>query len=772
MPALKSRPVRYLPVIAAFVLPVILGGAVRLALAGGGGENVLLIINPMNRESLLIGNYYAAARGIPERNVLYLVPASANYPQFVTENTAATFGSLANRELGDHIDFVVVTPGNEFFINAPGLVNDSCSPVTKFSTGSAFTMSFIANSIRQGGQQSTRPNRYFGTSNTPLAFDSNTRWFGGIPSDRPDAEQYFVGVMLGYTGERGNTVAQVLDMIDRSVAVDGTFPGGTFYFMQTNDDLRSSPRHGWYPIVRDAIRALGGQAEHLCCNALPNGAQDVLGLMTGAATVDIEGSGINILPGAFCDHLTSFAGTFDNGSQTKMSRWIANGASGTAGTVEEPCNYPGKFPHARMHLYYFQGLTLGESVLRSLAQIPFQVLVMGDPLTQPFTHIPQVSVVDAPTGPVSGIIRLTPDAQTSHPTALISHYDLLIDGATTLTVQRGRVFSLDTTRLSDGWHDLRVLAYDDSDVRSTGRWRGALVVNNLGRSATIQSSRQGGNYADRFDFTMSATGGGVVEYRVIQNGRVLGAVTDPANPVRTFGATLGAGDIIVQGEALFADGSLVRSEPLALTVADDPGSPAAIQPYAYSFTKHVLTDQPVLLELPGTFNQFDAGVGYEIRTPPSHSTIISTTTGPYRVLQPDPNATGTDQLTFQWTSPNGNSNIGTITLVYRRCIPGRLQLAVGPLRRGQQGVFDVSCAYPNEMTYLAYSLQGTGNVFVPQLNVTLNLRNPVQAGNPKRSDAEGNVRWTLPVPNISPRPVWIQAAQRSAVSNVVETMVN
>jgi len=772
MPKPSRGHVRYFAAIAALSLPLAAGPLATEALAGGGGENVLLIINPMDRESLLVGNYYRAARGIPERNVLYLVPASSNYPQFVTENVAATLGAIANRQLDDHIDYIVVTPGNEFFIDARGLVNDSCFELTKFSTGSAFTMSFIADSIRQGGQQSTRPNRYFGTTDAPFAFDSNTTWFGGIPSDRPDAERYFIGVMLGYTGERGNTVNEVLDMIDRSVAVDGTFPAGTFYFMQTNDAARSQPRHGWYAQIVAAIAALGGQAQHLCCNALPNGAQDVLGLMTGAATLDIEGAGMSILPGAFCDHLTSFAGAFNNSSQTKMSRWIANGASGTAGTVEEPCNYPGKFPHARMHLYYFQGLTLGESVLRSLAFIPFQVLVMGDPLTQPFTHIPQVTVVDAPTGPVSGIVRLTPDATTSHPSARISHYDLLIDGVTTLTVQRGRVFSLDTTRLSDGWHDLRVLAYDDSDVRSTGRWLGSLTVNNQGRSATIVCSRQSGTYAHRFDFTMSAAGGNVAEYRVILNGRVLGATTNPQSFVRIFGATMGAGDITVQGEALFTDGSLVRSEPLTVLVEDDPGLPATVQPTAYNFTKFVLSDQPFLLELPATFNRLDVSLGYEIVTPPAQSTIISTTTGPYRVLEPNPNATGTDQLTFRWTSPNGNSNLGTITLVYQECFPGRLELAVGPLVGGQTGVFDVACAYPSEMTYLVYSLQGLGNVFVPQLNVTLNLRNPVQAGNPKRADAEGNVRWALPIPNINPRPVWFQAAQRSAVSNVVETMVN
>jgi uncharacterized protein (TIGR03790 family) len=68
-----------------------------------------------------------------------------------------------------------------------------------------------------------------------------------------------------------------------------------------------------------------------------------------------------VLPGAFCDHLTSYAATFDSSAQTKMSRWISKGASGTSGAVEEPCNYAGKFPHARLHVFYRQGLSLGEA---------------------------------------------------------------------------------------------------------------------------------------------------------------------------------------------------------------------------------------------------------------------------------------------------------------------------------------------------------------------------------------------------------------------------
>ena len=40
-----------------------------------------------------------------------------------------------------------------------------------------------------------------------------------------------------------------------------------------------------------------------------------------------------------------------------------------------------------MHVNYFQGLSLGESYLRSLGYAPFQQMFLGDPLTRPFAHL-------------------------------------------------------------------------------------------------------------------------------------------------------------------------------------------------------------------------------------------------------------------------------------------------------------------------------------------------------------------------------------------------
>lgn len=107
------------------------------------------------------------------------------------------------------------------------------------------------------------------------------------------------------------------------------------------------------------------------------------------------------------------------------------------------------------------------------------------------------------------------------------------------------------------------------------------------------------------------------------------------------------------------------------------------------------------------------------------------------------------------------------------CNQEGMQLAVGPLTAGQVGRFDVTNANPNQLTYLAYSVRGLGSTYVAPLNVTLDLRSPVQAGSPRRADGNGAATWNLPIPgNAGGRTVWFQAAQFENTSNVVESLIN
>ncbi len=631
-------------------------------LANGIGDNALLVVDPANPESMYVANYYKAARGIPDVNFLYIDPDATNYPEFAAVNVPALTGRLANARIRDRIDFVVLPPGGNFYIHAPGLITDPCYTPQRISISSGYTLALIADQIL-GGMGAASRNHFSSVNEDEIYFDSNIRWQQGNPSDAPGAKQYFIGAMLGYTGNLGNTLAEVLAMIDRGVAVDGTFPTGTFYFMETTDPARSGPRDGYYTATAAAIVAEGGQAQHLYAD-LPIGQHDCAGIMTGRATLDIDGADMTLIDGSFADHLTSYAGNFSSSSQTKMSRWISKGASGTSGTVEEPCNYPGKFIHAEFHLIYYKGMSLGEAWLRKMAYAPFQSLLLGDPLTSPYTYFPDVHVPSPPTAPVSGVVQIDATASATEPGAQIAGLELVIDGVHARWADPGESFLFDTTWIADGWHEMRVLAFDDALTRNTGRWIGQLEVDNLGRSVTLGANPTTGDLAQAFDFSFSAAGGTVAEVRLVHNGRVVASSTSSSGVLQVFGQNLGAGPVRVQAEASFTDGTEARSAPVDLSITYSPGTPVNAPPAAFGYSKDVLAEHAFAVELPAAYDEDPAGVTYTVVTPPGQATLLSGGTGPYRVYSPDPGASGGDSLTFQVTGTGGSSSIETIALQY------------------------------------------------------------------------------------------------------------
>jgi hypothetical protein len=636
------------------------------ALAGGTPEEAFLIVDPARTDAMYVANYYRHVRDVPSVNVLYMDPTAPDYTTFDAENLVAVLGMLENRQIRDHIHYHVVPPASSFYVHAPGLVFDGCAPVSRFSISACYTLMFQRSAIFSGNMHSAKPNRYFGLDNTPYGFDSTIKWKDGAPSTDGRGHFYFIGASLGYTGERGNTLEEIIAMIDRSVAVDGTFPAGTFYYMETTDELRSGPRDDYYPTAVADITALGGSAEHLF-DVLPIGRHDCLGIMTGWASPDIEGADLTILPGAICDHLTSYAATFDTSSQTKLSSWIRKGASGSWGAVQEPCNYPGKFPHARVYVWYYQGLSLGEALFRSVGYLPFQGLLYGDPLTRPFAALPTVDVPDAPPGTVSGPVTLTPVATATCPGAEIAELSLLIDGVVHSLVGPGEPFVVDTSELPDGWHDMRVLAYDDTVQRFTGRWLGELTTDNRGRSATLDVTPDSGNWTTAFEASVAGTGADVAEVRLLHNGRVVAAAAGCSAQLTVYGLTLGAGPVQVQAEALYVDGERVRSEPQALQVDYAGGTPSGAAPVAFSYTKHVLGDAPFVVELPAAFDDPDTALTYTLLTEPVQATVAEGT-GPYRIMWPDPLTEGTDEFTFQVDSAVGSSDVATVSLIYVACI--------------------------------------------------------------------------------------------------------
>jgi hypothetical protein len=65
-------------------------------------------------------------------------------------------------------------------------------------------------------------------------------------------------------------------------------------------------------------------------------------------------------------------------------RWLEAGATGSYGTVTEPCNFVDKFPRPNIVIdRYLNGETLLEAYWKSVAW-PGQGVFIGEPLARPF----------------------------------------------------------------------------------------------------------------------------------------------------------------------------------------------------------------------------------------------------------------------------------------------------------------------------------------------------------------------------------------------------
>lgn len=192
-----------------------------------------------------------------------------------------------------------------------------------------------------------------------------------------------LAMVLAVCGGRGIAVDEAIGGLAASVAADGSRPAGTVFLMRSSDRVRTSPRTWAYPAAIRALVAAGVDARE-AGGALPPAGAAAIGVMTGVADFDWSRSGARLLPGAWCDHLTSFAGALQPGAgQTPLSAWLHAGAAGSGGAVGEPWAFPSKFPSAFVHLHRVRGLSLVEAVHRTLPR-PFQYLAVGDPLSRPW----------------------------------------------------------------------------------------------------------------------------------------------------------------------------------------------------------------------------------------------------------------------------------------------------------------------------------------------------------------------------------------------------
>ena len=599
MNQLPSLLCRSLKKIVLFVLILISGGFWGAAKAGGGGENLLLVVNPNEEWALRIANAYIAARHIPANNVLYIVPPSSGgggATQMVINEAALDsvyinpiYNAIAARGLINQIDYIGVIGQPHVVFNLA--FTDCLAQLTQLHNG------MTAASIISRPSELLQDPTFFNTHNFDYSYGTNAaiHHSQALPnlsgtSPTPTVQWYMAG-MIGYAGQHGLQADQVIQSLQRSVAGDGAKPQGTFYFENSGDAARSGTRKYYWASVEGYMTAHGiPWIEE--ASALPVNRPDVMGVQIGVAGF-FAPQGSNYLPGSWADNLTSYGGIYysDAGpNETTTSMLIQAGCAASGGTILEPLAVQERFPLCDIFVFQHEGSTLGEAFYKSLKQ-PDLNMFHGDLLSQPFADIPLVSFTSAPSDGaiVNGIIQVSATASLNNPSIAtgIASFTLFVDGTNSGLTSSGNssaTFNLNTTTLSDGCHELRAVAYNNSQAASEGYAILNVAVNNHGQSVGIAGTNSYNiNWNQTLPLSVSAIQGSgptITGIQLQSNGRVLGSISGTGGIITVNATQLAFRGNPITPVALLSNGGQILGPTIMVNQMTRPFYGTKITPFS------------------------------------------------------------------------------------------------------------------------------------------------------------------------------------------------
>jgi uncharacterized protein (TIGR03790 family) len=357
----------------------------RLALAGGGPAETVVLVNTQSTDSVRVAAAYVAARGVPPQQVCEVrCTSSLDVPMadYVRDVVDPLREFLRRRDLERRVCFVVMTQGMPIRARTPG-----------GDVSTAAVLSLL---------------------DTPLAGMDQTRMpqVGNPYREGPAPRDAIAGGgrFLLVTALLSATADEALALVQRSVASDGTAPKDALFVYQDANPA-AHVRNEAYDAARARVEALGMRTEHVKVG--PKEATDrkrVMGYMAGGVYSALTAEGVasnEYLPGAISDHLQSFGAVPQNfdldpkkHSQFSICHLVRAGVTGVHGAVAEPYNVA--FPDAGMFETYLRGFTLAETFHRHQPLAYWMNLVLGDPLCAPYADRPKVTLSDE-----GGTIRAT-----------------------------------------------------------------------------------------------------------------------------------------------------------------------------------------------------------------------------------------------------------------------------------------------------------------------------------------------------------------------------
>ncbi len=548
---------------------------------------MLLVVNPDDPSSLQIANAYAALRDIPASNILFIAPPSdyqnngVPISQAEAMNTYLTpiAAAISARGLSNQIDYIGMIGGATCYsitaqastpATTANSLNFALSLLTPLTDGSGLTLqnaTYSADILGPTSGLCQNPYSIPIGSNPAIAHAASYNVYYPVANETI-ATQYYMSGTIGYTGTNGNTAAQVISSLQSSVAADGTCPTGAVYF-EDNGDVRSTTRDYQWSYTesqlasRSSTLSLSYTYEDNTPGATPQNRNNVLGAVCGAATMAVP-NGSTYLGGSWADDLTSYGCDFAISSQTKATTFIAAGASGTTGSVVEPYAIPNLFTNSSIYTFIADGSTFGEAFAKSV-ESPNVQMPLGDMLSQPYADVPKAAFTSGPGsyGSVLGTISIGASAGLVNPHIAtgIGALELLVDGMVSSSgalAGGSGTFNLNTGTLSDGVHEVRIVAINNSQAASEGYAAEEIVVDNHGRSIAFN----GGNTTltsstATFGLAAAAGDGTVSQIELTCLGRVVAQASGSPGSLSLSPTALAPGDNTIVPVAVYSDGMQV-----------------------------------------------------------------------------------------------------------------------------------------------------------------------------------------------------------------------
>jgi len=383
--------------------------ATDMVWAGGSGLNVVVVVNQNSTNSVQLGNDYCEQRGVPPQNLLRMTGwtnGNINWSpaDFQTYLLNPLLAMVAGRGLTNQAQFVLLS------MDIPYRVTDGAG---QNSTTSALFYGFKTNGAPVEGIPScSLPDN----SSNSYAY-SELPFNQAVPNTA--ATNSFLAMMLTDTNLAGAEAT-----LARSVAADNSYPTQTVYLAKTSDPARNVRFVEFDNSVFE--NQVAGNYAVARIDTDSTAFTNLFGLLTGLANFSLETNAF--VPGAVGDSLTSYGGyILENSGQTPSLAFLEAGASGSYGTVIEPCNYTQKFPDPVDYFYQTRGFSLAEAYYQSVLN-PFQGLFVGEPLAAPFARPGSAGWSSLTNGTVlSGQtnLTLTFTAATNLP---LASADLFVDG--------------------------------------------------------------------------------------------------------------------------------------------------------------------------------------------------------------------------------------------------------------------------------------------------------------------------------------------------------